>query len=65
MAGEPLEFEDGTTALNLEEDNVRAVLMGTGRDLQEGSSPVLQGGLPRCQWGRHGWSRPGCPGPTD
>lgn len=40
MAGELLEFEDGTTgiALNLEEDNVGAVLMGTGRDLQEGSS---------------------------
>lgn len=40
MAGELLEFEDGTIglALNLEEDNVGAVLMGTGRDLQEGSS---------------------------
>lgn len=40
MAGELLEFEDGTTgiALNLEEDNVGAVLMGAGRDLQEGSS---------------------------
>ncbi|NCJ08529.1 F0F1 ATP synthase subunit alpha [Synechococcales cyanobacterium C] len=40
MAGELLEFEDGTVgiALNLEEDNVGAVLMGDGRDLQEGSS---------------------------
>lgn len=40
MAGELLEFEDGTVglALNLEEDNVGAVLMGEGRDLQEGSS---------------------------
>lgn len=40
MAGELLEFEDGTVgiALNLEEDNVGAVLMGTGRELQEGSS---------------------------
>jgi len=40
MAGELLEFEDGTTgiALNLEEDNVGAVLMGAGRELQEGSS---------------------------
>ncbi len=40
MAGELLEFEDGTIglALNLEEDNVGAVLMGEGRDLQEGSS---------------------------
>ena len=40
MAGELLEFEDGTVgiALNLEEDNVGAVLMGSGRELQEGSS---------------------------
>lgn len=40
MAGELLEFEDGTVgiALNLEEDNVGAVLMGDGRDLQEGST---------------------------
>ncbi|NEQ32774.1 MAG: F0F1 ATP synthase subunit alpha [Leptolyngbya sp. SIO4C5] len=40
MAGELLEFEDGTVgiALNLEEDNVGAVLMGSGRDIQEGSS---------------------------
>ncbi|NJK42174.1 MAG: F0F1 ATP synthase subunit alpha [Acaryochloridaceae cyanobacterium SU_2_1] len=40
MAGELLEFEDGTIgiALNLEEDNVGVVLMGNGRDLQEGST---------------------------
>ncbi|OAB59946.1 ATP synthase subunit alpha [Phormidium willei BDU 130791] len=40
MAGELLEFEDGTVgiALNLEEDNVGAVLMGEGREIQEGSS---------------------------
>ncbi len=40
MAGELLEFEDGTAgiALNLEEDNVGAVLMGTGRNIQEGST---------------------------
>ncbi|NJL85782.1 MAG: F0F1 ATP synthase subunit alpha [Leptolyngbyaceae cyanobacterium SM1_1_3] len=40
MAGELLEFEDGTVGivLNLEEDNVGAVLMGSGRDIQEGSS---------------------------
>ena len=40
MAGELLEFEDGTVgvALNLEEDNVGVVLMGDGRDLQEGST---------------------------
>ena len=40
MAGELLEFDDGTAgiALNLEEDNVGAVLMGTGRGIQEGST---------------------------
>ncbi|MBE9118449.1 F0F1 ATP synthase subunit alpha [Lusitaniella coriacea LEGE 07157] len=40
MAGELLEFEDGTVgiALNLEEDNVGAVLMGAGRNIQEGST---------------------------
>ncbi|MCM1984075.1 F0F1 ATP synthase subunit alpha [Lyngbya confervoides] len=45
MAGELLEFEDGTVgiALNLEEDNVGAVLMGDGRDLQEGSTVKATG----------------------
>jgi len=40
MAGELLEFEDGTAgiALNLEEDNVGAVLMGTGRQILEGGT---------------------------
>lgn len=40
MAGELVEFEEGTVgiALNLEEDNVGVVLMGDGRNLQEGSS---------------------------
>jgi F-type H+-transporting ATPase subunit alpha len=40
MAGELLEFEDGTVgiALNLETKNVGAVLMGTGLAVQEGSS---------------------------
>ncbi len=40
MAGELLEFEDGTIgiALNLEEDNVGAVLMGDGLNIQEGGS---------------------------
>jgi F-type H+-transporting ATPase subunit alpha len=39
MAGELLEFEDGTIgiALNLESDNVGAVLMGSGLTIQEGS----------------------------
>ncbi|HEY9639796.1 MAG TPA: F0F1 ATP synthase subunit alpha [Coleofasciculaceae cyanobacterium] len=45
MAGELLEFEDGTVgiALNLEEDNVGAVLMGTGLGIQEGSSVTSTG----------------------
>ena len=40
MAGELLEFSDGTIgiALNLESKNVGAVLMGEGRAVQEGSS---------------------------
>jgi F-type H+-transporting ATPase subunit alpha len=40
MAGELLEFEDGTIgiALNLESKNVGAVLMGEGRAVREGSS---------------------------
>ena len=40
MAGELLEFEDGTIgiALNLESKNVGAVLMGEGLTIQEGSS---------------------------
>nr|YP_010987489.1 ATP synthase CF1 subunit alpha [Hydrocytium acuminatum]WOR09534.1 ATP synthase CF1 subunit alpha [Hydrocytium acuminatum] len=39
MAGELLEFEDGTIgiALNLESKNVGAVLMGDGLDIKEGS----------------------------
>jgi F-type H+/Na+-transporting ATPase subunit alpha len=45
MAGELLEFEDGTIgiALNLEEDNVGAVLMGSGRAIQEGGSVISTG----------------------
>ncbi|MEM9217753.1 MAG: F0F1 ATP synthase subunit alpha [Cyanobacteria bacterium P01_F01_bin.150] len=45
MASELLEFEDGTVgiALNLEEDNVGAVLMGNGRSIQEGSSVTSTG----------------------
>lgn len=40
MAGELLEFQDGTIgiALNLETKNVGAVLMGTGLTVQEGTS---------------------------
>ncbi|MBP0002028.1 MAG: F0F1 ATP synthase subunit alpha [Cyanobacteria bacterium SID2] len=45
MAGELLDFEDGTVgiALNLEEDTVGAVLMGEGRNIQEGSSVTASG----------------------
>ncbi len=45
MAGELLDFEDGTVGmvLNLEEDNVGAVLMGDGRTIQEGSSVKATG----------------------
>ena len=45
MASELLEFEDGTIgiALNLEEDNVGAVLMGDGINIKEGSSVTATG----------------------
>lgn len=45
MAGELLEFEDGTIgiALNLEQDNVGAVLMGDGLDIKEGSTVKATG----------------------
>nr|YP_009258700.1 CF1 alpha subunit of ATP synthase [Coleochaete scutata]ANI25643.1 CF1 alpha subunit of ATP synthase [Coleochaete scutata] len=45
MSGELLEFEDGTVgiALNLETDNVGAVLMGDGLTIQEGSSVKATG----------------------
>ena len=45
IAGELLEFEDGTIgiALNLETKNVGAVLMGEGRNVREGSSVSATG----------------------
>ncbi|MBF2057853.1 MAG: F0F1 ATP synthase subunit alpha [Cyanobacterium sp. T60_A2020_053] len=45
MAGELVEFEDGTVgiALNLEEDNVGVVLMGDGIQIQEGSNVQATG----------------------
>jgi F-type H+-transporting ATPase subunit alpha len=45
MAGELLEFEDKTVgiALNLENDNVGVVLMGTGFDILEGSTFIATG----------------------
>lgn len=49
MAAELVEFEDGTVGivLNLEEDNVGAVLMGDGTNIQEGSSVRATGGSPK------------------
>ena len=45
MAGELVQFEDGTEgiALNLEDDNVGVVLMGEGRGIQEGSTVKASG----------------------
>jgi len=45
MAGELVQFEDGTEgiALNLEDDNVGAVLMGEGLGVQEGSTVKATG----------------------
>ena len=45
MAGELLEFQDGTVgiALNLEANNVGVVLMGEGRNIQEGSAVKATG----------------------
>ncbi|MFN9922514.1 MAG: F0F1 ATP synthase subunit alpha [Cyanobacteriota bacterium] len=45
MAGELVQFEDGTEgiALNLEDDHVGAVLMGEGRGIQEGSTVKATG----------------------
>lgn len=45
MAGELLNFEDGTIgiALNLESNNVGAVLMGDGLEIQEGSKVTATG----------------------
>jgi F-type H+/Na+-transporting ATPase subunit alpha len=45
MAGELVEFEDGTEgiALNLEDDNVGVVLMGEGLGIQEGSTVKATG----------------------
>jgi F-type H+-transporting ATPase subunit alpha len=45
MAGELVEFQDGTVgiALNLESNNVGAVLMGSGLSIQEGDSVTATG----------------------
>jgi len=54
MAGELLEFTDGTIgiALNLESDNVGAVLMGEGIELQEGSTVRATGKIAQIPVGK-------------
>lgn len=54
MAGELLEFEDGTVgiALNLESDNVGVVLMGEGREILEGSSVKATGKIAQVPVGK-------------
>ena len=58
MAGELLEFEDGTEgiALNLEDDNVGAVLMGEGYGIQEGSTVRPPARLLLCPWVKPCWA---------
>ena len=53
MAGELLEFSDSTIgiALNLENDNVGAVLMGEGREILEGSTVTATGKIAQIQVG--------------
>ena len=52
MAGELLEFSDSTIgiALNLENDNVGAVLMGEGREILEGSTVTATGKIAQIQF---------------
>jgi F-type H+-transporting ATPase subunit alpha len=53
MAGELLEFEDQTVgiALNLENDNVGVVLMGTGLNILEGSTVKATGKIAQIEVG--------------
>lgn len=59
MAGELLEFDDGTVgiALNLESDNVGAVLMGEGRQILEGSTVKATGKIAQIPVGQEFLSR--------
>ena len=54
MSGELLEFEDKTIgiALNLENDNVGVVLMGTGFEILEGSTVVATGKIAQVNVGQ-------------
>lgn len=58
MSQELLEFEDGTIgiALNLEEDNVGAVLMGDGFGIQEGSTVKTTGQIAKFPLGMPWWA---------
>ena len=53
MSGELLEFEEGTIgiALNLENDNVGAVLMSEGRDILEGMTVYALGKIAQVDCG--------------
>jgi len=53
MSGELLEFEDKTIgiALNLENDNVGVVLMGTGRKILEGGTVINWSNCSNTCWG--------------
>jgi F-type H+-transporting ATPase subunit alpha len=54
MSGELLEFEDKTgIALNLENDNVGVVLMGTGRQILEGSTVKSTGKIAQIPVGQN------------
>ena len=54
MSGELLEFEDKTIgiALNLENDNVGVVLMGTGLNILEGSTVIASGKIAQVNVGK-------------
>ena len=54
MAGELLEFDEGTVgvALNLEADNVGAVLMGSGLELKEGATVRATGKIAQVPTGQ-------------
>jgi F-type H+-transporting ATPase subunit alpha len=54
MSGELLEFEDKTIGtLNLENDNVGVVLMGTGRQILEGSTVKSTGKIAQIPVGQN------------
>jgi F-type H+/Na+-transporting ATPase subunit alpha len=62
MAGELLQFEDGSIgiAFNLEEDNVGCVLMSDGRAISEGSTVTATGRCGRFVGPSPRWQRRYC-----